>query len=553
MSTTDSLNTNVEPEMQRWKKETLRPALAGSGERKTEFATDSKIVVERLYLPSNGDYVSRLGFPGEFPFTRGVYPTMYRGKFWTMRQYAGYGTAEESNVRYRYLLDHGTTGLSVAFDLPTQMGYDSDHQLAVGEVGKVGVAIDTLADMETLFGGIPLESVTTSMTINATAAIILSMYVALAKKQGADLQKISGTIQNDILKEYASRGTYIYPPGPSMRLVTDVFHWCGDHLPRWNTISISGYHIREAGSTAVQELAFTLANAIAYIGAAVDAGLDIDTFASQISFFFNAHNNFFEEVAKFRAARRLWARIMKGRFKAKSPEVMKLRFHAQTGGSTLTAQQIDNNVVRVALQALAAVLGGCQSLHTNSRDEALALPSEEAATLAVRTQQILAHESGVADSIDPLGGSYFVEALTDEIEHGAEEIIARIDEMGGAVRAIEERYYQTEIANSAFRHQQAVERKEKIVVGVNEFVTETASQPELLHISETVSRRQLERLGSIRKTRNANAVRNALAGLRGAATTNTNLIPFMLRAVEVYASVGEISDVLRAVWGEYKE
>ncbi|MBI2619257.1 MAG: methylmalonyl-CoA mutase, partial [Ignavibacteriales bacterium] len=407
------MKQDLTKERRRWEREMVDPVLKKSPDRKKRFSTDSGIAIDRLYLPFDVGYKERLGFPGEFPFTRGVYATMYRNRYWTMRQYAGFGTAEESNERYRYLIGHGITGLSVAFDLPTQMGYDSDHPLAEGEVGKVGVAIDSLADMERLFDRIPLKNVTTSMTINATAAILLCLYVAVAKKQGADLTAISGTVQNDILKEYIARGTHIYPPGPSLKIVTDIFEWCSEHLPRWNTISISGYHIREAGATAVQELAFTLSNAIAYVQAAVDRGLDVDRFGGQLSFFFNAHNNFFEEVAKFRAARRLWAGIMKERFQARNPETLKLRFHAQTGGSTLTAQQIDNNVVRVTLQALAAVLGGCQSLHTNSRDEALALPTEESVRLALRTQQVIAYESGVADTIDPLCGSYFVESLTN--------------------------------------------------------------------------------------------------------------------------------------------
>ena len=536
-----------------WEQETLRPVLESRGERRPEFKTDSGLTVERLYLPVDADYAERLGFPGEFPFTRGVYPTMYRGRFWTVRQYAGFGTAEESNHRFRYLLDHGTTGLSVAFDLPTQIGYDSDHQLAQGEVGKVGVAIDTLADMETLFEGIPLERVTTSMTINATAAVLLCMYVAVARHQGADLRKISGTIQNDILKEYISRGTQIYPPGPSMRLVTDVFQWCGENLPRWNTISISGYHIREAGASAVQEVAFTLANAIAYVQAAIDAGLDVNVFGAQLSFFFNAHNNFFEEIAKFRAARRLWARIMKDRFHASNPEVMKLRFHAQTGGSTLTAQQIDNNVVRVALQALAAVLGGCQSLHTNGRDEALALPTEESATLALRTQQIIAHESGVCDTVDALGGSYMIEALTDQIEGKAAELIAKIDGLGGAVRAIEAKFYQAEITGSAYQYQREIESKSKIIVGVNDFVTDPGAPAQLLQVDERVTKHQIDRLRALRAGRDATALHDALEQLRRGADSPTNLIPLILRAVEAYASVGEISDVLRAAWGEYRE
>lgn len=536
-----------------WEEEKVEPILRRFGERREHFATDSGIPVERLYTSRDSRSDTELGFPGAFPFTRGIYPTMYRGKFWTMRQYAGFGTAEESNKRYRYLLRQGTTGLSVAFDLPTQIGYDSDHKLAEGEVGKVGVAIDTLADMEIAFDGIPLDKVTTSMTINATAAILLCMYVALAKKQGADLKKISGTIQNDILKEYISRGTYIYPPAASMRLVTDTFQWCSEHVPKWNTISISGYHIREAGSTAVQEVAFTLANGIAYVQAAMDAGLDVDRFGSQLSFFFNAHNNFFEEIAKFRAARTLWARIMKERFGAKNDETMKLRFHAQTGGATLTAQQIENNVVRVTIQALAAVLGGCQSLHTNGRDEALALPTEESARIALRTQQIIAHESGVADTVDPIGGSFFVESLTKQIEERAWELIGKVDTLGGAVKAIEQKFFQQEISESAYTYQRAIETKEKIIVGVNDFVTEESAGPEILRIDDSVARRQIERLAKVRSTRNTAAVKSALEDVRAAAKSSENLLPFILRSVEAYASVGEISDVLRDVWGEYKE
>ena len=531
----------------------MQPVIERFGERRREFHTDSNIDIERLCTPRDSHQYERLGYPGEYPFTRGVYPTMYRGKFWTMRQYAGFGTAEESNERYRYLLNHGTTGLSVAFDLPTQMGYDSDHMLAEGEVGKVGVAIDTLADMEVLFDQIPLETVTTSMTINATAAILLCMYVALAKKQGADLKKISGTVQNDILKEYSSRGTHIYPPVPSMRLVIDTFQWCSKNVPRWNAISISGYHIREAGATAVQELAFTLANGIAYVQAAVDAGLSVDDFGARVSFFFNAHNNFFEEVAKFRAARRIWAKIMRERFGAQSEETMKLRFHAQTGGSTLTAQQIDNNVVRVTLQALAAVLGGCQSLHTNGRDEALALPTEASATLALRTQQVIAHESGVTDTIDPLGGSYFLESLTDEIEKRVWELIEEIDRMGGAVRAIKQKYYQNEISKSAYHYQLAIENKEKIIVGMNDFAGGAEPQPELLSIDKSVVKRQMERLNTTRANRRDYAVKSVLSDLRAVALTRENLIPFILKSVEAYASIGEISDTLRGVWGEYRE
>ena len=536
----------------RWETQLLNPFLTKNKERKTSYETDSGIPVERLSLPRpDRDYLSALAFPGEYPFTRGVYPTMYRGRPWTMRQYAGFASAEESNKRYRYLLAAGTTGLSVAFDLPTQMGYDSDHQMADGEVGKVGVAIDSLEDMEALFDGIALGSITTSMTINATASILLSMYVVIARKQGADLTKLSGTIQNDILKEYIARGTYIYPPGPSMRLVTDTFSWCGANLPKWNTISISGYHIREAGATAVQELAFTLANAVAYVQAAVDAGLDVDAFGSQISFFFNSHNNFFEEVAKFRAARRMWAKIMKTRFGAKNPETMKLRFHAQTGGSTLTAQQIDNNVVRTTMQALAAVMGGCQSLHTNGRDEALSLPTEEAARLAIRTQQILANETGVTDAVDPLGGSYLVESLTDEVEARAEEYLRKIDALGGAVKAIEAQYYQTEISESAYRYQQAIEKKEKIIVGVNDYVTEEPAQKALFRVDDAVRETQTARLAALRARRDAARVTHALQSLQDAARGTDNLFPGLIACIEAYATLGEISDVLRGVWGEY--
>ena len=520
-------------------------------ERKQRFETDSGYEIKRVYEPSDFDYERQLGYPGEYPFTRGIHPTMYRGKLWTMRQYAGFGSARETNRRYRYLLEHGTTGLSVAFDLPTQMGYDSDHPMADGEVGKVGVAIDSLEDMELLFDGIRLEDITTSMTINATAAILLCMYVALARKQGAGLARLSGTIQNDILKEYIARGTYIYPPGPSMRLVTDVFAWCRDNLPKWNTISISGYHIREAGATAVQELAFTFANAIAYVRAALEAGLDIDTFSSQLSFFFNSHNNMFEEIAKFRAARRLWARIMKERFKAKRPESMKLRFHAQTGGSTLTAQQIENNVVRVSIQALAAVLGGCQSLHTNSKDEALSLPSEEAARIALRTQQIIANETGVADTVDPLGGSYYVEQLTDAIESGAQAYLEAIESMGGAVQAIEKQFYQNEIAKSAYQYQRAIEEKQKIIVGVNDFIATDESPPAVLRIDEHIQQRQVEGLQDLKRRRDASKVAAALSALATAARGKENVIPHVLNAVEAYATLGEISDQIRKIWGEY--
>lgn len=516
------------------------------------FQTDSGIPIKEFYTESDVDGSKTLGKPGEFPFTRGVHPTMYRSRLWTMRQYAGFGTAKQSNERYKYLLSQGTTGLSVAFDLPTQMGYDSDHAMSEGEVGKVGVAIDTLADMETLFDGIELQKITTSMTINATAAMLLCMYVVLAKKQDADLKKISGTIQNDILKEYIARGTHIYPPQESMRLVTDTFAWCSVNLPSWNTISISGYHIREAGSTAVQELAFTLANAKEYVRAALKAGLDIDAFAPRLSFFFNAHNNFFEEVAKFRAARRLWAKIMKEEFGAKNQDSMKLRFHAQTGGSTLTAQQIDTNVPRVTLQALSAVLGGCQSLHTNAKDEALALPTEESVRLALRTQQVIGFESGITETVDPMAGSFFVESLTNEIEHRVREYLATIDGLGGSVKAIEQNYFQTEIADSAYKYQRAIDEKEKIIVGVNEFVVAEEHNEGLLKVDESIRDEQIQRLRSIRAKRNNETVQTVLSDLKNGARSTENLIPHILRSVEAYASVGEISDALREVWGVYE-
>jgi methylmalonyl-CoA mutase N-terminal domain/subunit len=547
----DGMEKQLDERRRRWEKTLVGPALKKFPERKRTFLTDSDIEIQRLYLPEDAPYDAKLGFPGEYPYTRGIYATMYRNRPWTIRQYAGFGTAEESNRRYHYLIHQGTTGLSVAFDLPTQIGYDSDHPLAEGEVGKVGVAVDTLADMETLFEGIKLEQITTSMTINATAAVLLCMYVAVAKKQGANLERISGTVQNDILKEYVARGTHIFPPQASMRLITDVFEWCSQSLPRWNTISISGYHIREAGATAVQELAFTLTNAIAYVESARARGLDVDSFGGQLSFFFNAHNNFFEEVAKFRAARRIWARLMKERFEARNEETMKLRFHAQTGGSTLTAQQIDNNVVRVTLQALAAVLGGCQSLHTNSRDEALALPTEESALLALRTQQIISGETGVVDTVDPLGGSYFVESMTEEIEARVWEYIEKIDELGGAINAIEQHYYQTQIAESAYNYQMAIERRDKIVVGVNEFVTTSAQPHSILRVDEGVRARQVEKLRAVRATRDQQKVNDRVAALRATAERGGNVIPSMLAAVEAYATVGEISDALRAVWGVY--
>jgi methylmalonyl-CoA mutase, N-terminal domain len=491
--------------------------------------------------------------PGQYPFTRGIYPDMYRTRLWTMRQYAGFGTAEESNRRYRYLLSQGITGLSVAFDLPTQMGMDSDHPLAAGEVGRVGVAICSLADMERLLDGISLAGITTSMTINSTAAILLSFYVLVAKSQGADLSKISGTIQNDILKEYIARGTYIYPPRPALRIITDLFAWAARELPEWNTISISGYHIREAGSTAIQEVAFTLANAIAYVGAAIQAGLEVDTFAPRLSFFFNSHSNFLEEIAKFRASRRLYAKIMRERFGARNARSMMLRFHVQTAGSTLTAQQPDVNVVRVSLQALAAVLGGAQSLHTNAKDEALGLPTEEAARLALRTQQIIAHETGVTDAADPVGGSHHIERLTDEIERGAQEYIDRIDAMGGTLAAIEKGFIQNEIQNSAYAYQQSVERGEAIVVGVNKFQQEEAEPSATFRLDPELEKQQIARLRDLRASRDASAVNERLRSLEKAAQSTGNLMPHILACAEAYATVGEMSDRLRAVFGEYQE
>ncbi len=523
-------------------------------ERKETFQTDSGIEVERIYLPDESfDYASKLGFPGEYPFTRGIYPTMYRGRLWTMRQYAGFGTAEETNKRFKYLLEHGQMGLSVAFDLPTQMGYDSDHPMAEGEVGRVGVAIDSLQDMEILFDGIDLEKITTSMTINATAGILLAMYVAVAKKQGADLKKISGTIQNDILKEYIARGTYIYPPEQSMKLIVDIFEWCNKNLPKWNVISISGYHIREAGANAVQELAFTFANAIEYVRAAIKAGLDVNKFGEQISFFFNAHNNFFEEIAKFRSARRIWAKIMREKFGVTNEEALKLRFHAQTGGSTLTAQQIENNIVRVTIQALSAVLGGCQSLHTNAKDEALALPTEESAMTALRTQQIIAYESGVTDTVDPLAGSYYVEYLTDEIEKRVWEYIEKIEAMGGAIKAIEAGFIQNEISKSAYEYQMKIERKEKIIVGVNDFKTDEKQKIEIFKLNEEAIKKQLERLKKLREERDNDRVKSALKRLRESALLGENLMPPIIECVEAYATLGEISDTLREIWGEYRD
>jgi methylmalonyl-CoA mutase N-terminal domain/subunit len=513
--------------------------------------------VAPLYTPANlegWDYDRDVNYPGDFPFTRGVQPTMYRGRLWTMRQYAGMGDAEESNKRYKYLLAHGTTGLSVAFDLPTQIGMDSDHAMAQGEVGKVGVAIDSVEDMQRLFDGINLENISTSMTINATASILLALYVAVAKRSGADVRKLSGTVQNDILKEYIARGTYIYPPAQAMRIITDVFAFANEHIPEWNTISISGYHMREAGCTAVQEVAFTLANAIAYVEAAIHAGLDVDRFAPRLSFFLNAHNNFLEEIAKYRAIRRMWARIMKDRFHARSQRSMMLRFHTQTAGSTLTAQQPENNIVRTAVQAMAAVLGGTQSLHTNSFDEALGLPTEEAARIALRTQQIIAYETGAPNTIDPLAGSYYIESLTNEIEQRATAYLEKIDAMGGTLRAIETGYIQQEIQNAAYDFQQAVDHLENVVVGVNRFQTEGHDKAiPIQRIDEELERRQVERLRALRARRDQAAWESSLRKIEEAARSGENLMPHIITAVESYATVGEISDALRRVFGEYKE
>jgi methylmalonyl-CoA mutase N-terminal domain/subunit len=552
-------------ELNRWSETTLKKTLDRFPERRNEFITSSDIQIPRLGFPPEpaspsssedgtgtmSDYPEELGFPGEYPFTRGVQPTMYRSRFWTMRQYAGFATAEESNKRYRYLLENGQTGLSVAFDLPTQIGYDADDPIAEGEVGKVGVSISSIEDMARLFDQIPLEKVSTSMTINAPAAVLLAMYIAVAKRQGADVSKLRGTIQNDILKEYTARGTYIYPPAPSMRLITDIFSYCAQNVPNWNTISISGYHIREAGSTAVQEVAFTLSNGIAYVEAALKAGLDVDDFAPQLSFFFNAHNNLLEEVAKFRAARRLWARIMRERFKAEDPKSWALRFHTQTAGSTLTAQQPENNVVRVTLQALSAVLGGTQSLHTNSMDEALWLPTEKSVRVALRTQQIIAHESGVADSVDPLAGSYLVEYLTDEIETGADEYIARIDEMGGALSAIERGYIQNEIQNAAYIAQKQIESGEQIVVGVNQFQIDEKIELERQKIDPAIEKAAHQRLADLRARRNNTKVNELQERLVNATNGDENLMPLFIECVEHSMTLGEICNMLRGVWGEY--
>ncbi|OSS41954.1 Methylmalonyl-CoA mutase [Desulfurella amilsii] len=537
-----------------WQEKTLIPYIKKNPTRKKKFETSSYLDVKELYADSDvKNYEQNLGYPGQYPFTRGPYPTMYRGQFWTMRQYAGFGTAKESNERYKYLLKQGQTGLSVAFDLPTQIGYDSDSPMSEGEVGKVGVAIDTIDDMETLFKDIPLDKVSTSMTINATAFILLAMYIVVGKKQGVDKKLLRGTIQNDILKEYIARGTYIYPPKPSMRIITDIFDYCAKEVPKWNTISISGYHIREAGSTAVQEAAFTLANGIEYVKSAIDKGLNVDEFAGRLSFFFNAHNDILEEVAKFRAARRMWAKIMKERFQAKNEKSQMLRFHTQTGGSTLTAQQPENNIVRVTLQALAAVLGGTQSLHTNSMDEALALPTEKSVRIALRTQQIIAYESGVANVVDPLGGSYYIESLTDTIEEKAWEYINKIDELGGMVAAIEQGFVQKEIQESAFQYQMDIENKERIIVGVNSFQIEEEPPKDLLKVDPSLRNEQIKNLQRVKSQRDNTKVLNNIKLLKETVQSNENIMPVVIECVENYATLQEIADALRQEFGEYKE
>ena len=550
------LKAKVQQAFDDWEKNRYQKAIEKRPERQEKFTTASFTEIKPLYYPDktkDENYVERVGYPGVFPYTRGIQPTMYRGKLWTMRQYAGFGSAKESNKRYRYLLEQGTSGLSVAFDLPTQIGYDSDDPIAYGEVGKVGVAIDTLADMEILFDKIPLDKISTSMTINASASVLLAMYIAVAEKQGVSKDKISGTVQNDILKEYIARGTYIYPPKASMRLITNIFEYCKKEVPRWNTISISGYHIREAGSTAGQEVGFTLANGIAYVAAALKAGLDVDDFAGQLSFFFNSHNDLLEEVAKFRAARRLWAKIMKERFNAKKERSMMLRFHTQTAGSTLTAQQVDNNIARVTVQTLAAVMGGTQSLHTNSKDEALALPTENSVRTALRTQQIVAYESGVTNTIDPLAGSYYVESITDLIEKEAEEYITKIDSLGGMIPAIESGYVQTEIQNAAYEFEKQLESGNKIVVGVNKFQSEENEKIDLLKIDQKIQDEQINFLNKVRAERNPEDVKNKLEELKKACRTEENLMPFILNAVKAYCGVGEICNAMREVFGEYKE
>jgi methylmalonyl-CoA mutase N-terminal domain/subunit len=550
-----NINEGLSDALNKWT-ENVEKTLEKRPERKPDFVNTSGVPIKRVYTPldhADDDYLSEISLPGEFPYTRGVQPTMYRGRHWTMRMYAGFATAEESNRRYKFLLEQGQTGLSVAFDLPTQIGYDSDSEMSIGEVGKVGVAIDSLKDMETLFDGIPLDKVSTSMTINAPAAVLLAMYIAVAEKQGVAPDKLRGTIQNDILKEYSSRGTYIFPPKPSMRIITDIFSYCAASVPLWNTISISGYHIREAGSTAVQEVAFTLANGIAYVEAAQKAGLDVDTFGPRLSFFFNAHLDFFEEIAKFRAARRLWAKIMKERFNAKNPRSLMVRFHTQTAGCTLTAQQPKNNIVRVAFQALSAVLGGSQSLHTNSMDEALCLPSEEAVQIALRTQQLIANETGVADTVDPLGGSYYVESMTSEICNRAEEYIKKIDDIGGAVDAIEQGYVQREIQDSAYKYQREIEQEERIVIGLNKFQVEEEKPTNLLRVDPSVRVDQIERLKALKSSRDKTEVQKSLANLKQRAEGNDNLLPHILEAVKTYATLGEICDVLREEFGEYQQ
>ncbi len=539
-----------------WNENKVEKVLDRFPERRKQFTTGSNLKVKRLYTSADVetlDYDRDLGYPGQYPFTRGVQPTMFRGKFWTMRQYAGFATAEESNKRYKYLLEQGQTGLSVAFDLPTQIGYDSDHALSEGEVGKVGVAIDSLKDMEILFHGIPLDKVSTSMTINAPASVLLAMYIAVAEKQGVAADQLRGTIQNDILKEYIARGTYIFPTAPSMRLITDIFEYCSTEVPNWNTISISGYHIREAGSSAVQEVAFTLANGIAYVEAAIKAGLDVDTFAPRLSFFFNSHNDLLEEVAKFRAARRLWAKIMKERFKAKSEKSMQLKFHTQTGGSTLTAQQPDNNIVRVAIQTLAAVLGGTQSLHTNSKDEALALPTEDSVRIALRTQQIVAYESGVAETVDPLAGSFYIENLTNTIEQEAMAYIEKIDSLGGSPQAIEKGFIQKEIMDSSYEYQKQIESGDRVVVGMNKFQVKEAAPKGLLRVDPSVGELQKDKIRQLRSERDNSATEAKLIELKKAAEGTENLMPFIIDAVRAYATLGEICGVLREVFGEYQQ
>lgn len=546
----------VKESVQKWEDEKVAKSIARFPERKEKFEFTSGIETKRLYTPADieeFDYENDLGLPGQYPFTRGVQDTMYRGKFWTMRMYAGFSTAEESNKRYKYLIENGSSGLSVAFDLPTQMGYDSSDEISQGEVGKVGVAIDSLKDMEILFDGIPLDKVSTSMTINAPASVLLAMYIAVAEKQGVSADKLRGTIQNDILKEYVARGTYIFPTAPSMRLITNIFEYCSKEVPLWNTISISGYHIREAGSTAVQEVAFTLANGIAYVEAAIKAGLDVDAFAPRLSFFFNAHNNLFEEISKYRAARRIWAKIMKERFGAKKEKSMMLKFHTQTGGSTLTAQQVENNIVRVAIQTLAAVLGGTQSLHTNSKDEALALPTEESVRTALRTQQIVAYESGAADTIDPLAGSFYVESLTSQIEEQAMQLIAKIDELGGSPSAIDKGFMQQEIMDAAYEYQKQVENGKEIIVGVNKFQVEEPAPKGLLRVDMSVGELQKNKISSIKAERDNARVEETLEKLEKACQGDDNLMPFILDAVKAYATLGEICGVMRNVFGEYKQ